>query len=113
MSNTSKYKNFMVKKMNIQVAEKDNTILISIAGSIETAHMKEFSGIVNSLCESSDKAVEIDLDNADYLDSTGISLLLKLYKAQKQRSLGFSIVKASAKVTSLLTLCSLHETLSK
>ncbi len=99
--------------MNIQVTETDNSTLISVSGSLETANIKEFSEIINSLCESSDKAVEIDLANADYLDSTGISLLIKLHKAQKQRNLDFSIVEASEKVTSLLTLCSLYDTLAK
>ena len=99
--------------MNIQVAEKDNTILISISGYVETARIKEFSELVDSLCESSVRDVEIDLGNADYMDSTGISLLLKLHKAQKQRGLGFLIVDASERVTSLLSLCSLHDALSK
>lgn len=99
--------------MNIQITEADNTILINISGPVETANIKEFSELVDSLCKSSDKAVEIDLANADYLDSTGISLLIKLHKAQKQRNLDFSIVEASEKVTSLLSLCSLYDTLAK
>lgn len=99
-------------KMDIQITEKQNTLLISISGSVETAQIKELSQLVESLCESSDRDVEIDLGEAEYMDSTGISLLLKLHKAQKQRGLGFSIVEASERVTSLLSLCSLHEALS-
>ena len=98
--------------MNIQVTEKGNTILISISGSIETAQIKELSELVDKLCESSDRDVEIDLGGAEYLDSTGISLLLKLHKAQKQRGLSFSIVDASDRITSLLSLCSLHDALA-
>lgn len=99
--------------MNIQVVEKENRVLISISGSVEISRIKELSELIDSLCKSSDRDVEIDLSNADYLDSTGISLLLKLHKAQKQRGLGFSIVQASEKITSLLSLCSLNDTLSK
>lgn len=98
--------------MNIQVTEADNFTLISISGSIEISQIKEFSDLVETLCESSDKNLEIDLGDTDYLDSTGISLLLKLHKAQKQKDLGFSIIAASERVTSLLSLCSLHETLA-
>jgi len=98
--------------MKIQVTEIDNTTLINISGAIETAQIKELSELVDSLCESSDKDLEIDLGNAEYIDSTGISILLKLHKAQKQRDLKFSIVEASERITSLLSLCSLHETLT-
>jgi len=98
--------------MNIQVTEKENKILINISGSVETAQIKELSELVEKLCESSDRNVEIDLGEAEYLDSTGISLLLKLHKAQKQRGLGFSIVDASDRITSLLSLCSLHDALA-
>lgn len=98
--------------MNIQVTETDNSTLINISGSIEISQIKEFSELVETLCESSDKNLEIDLGDTDYLDSTGISLLLKLHKAQKQKDLGFSIIVASERVTSLLSLCSLHETLA-
>ncbi len=98
--------------MKIQVTEADNSTLINISGSIETAQIKELSELVDTLCESSEKSIEINLSDADYMDSTGISLLLKLHKAQKQRDLGFSIIKASERITSLLSLCSLHEALS-
>ena len=98
--------------MNIQVTETDNSTLINISGSIEISQIKEFSELVETLCESSDKNLEIDLGDTDYLDSIGISLLLKLHKAQKQKDLGFSIIVASERVTSLLSLCSLHETLA-
>lgn len=99
--------------MKIQVSENENKTLVNISGSVETAYIKELSELINSLCESSDKDVEIDLGNADYLDSTAISLLIKLHKAQKQRGLAFSIVEASERVASLLTLCSLHDALLK
>ena len=98
--------------MNIQVTEKENTILIDISGSIETTQIKELTELVDKLCETSDRDVEIDLGEAEYMDSTGISLLLKLHKAQKQRGLGFSIVEASDRITSLLSLCSLHDALT-
>jgi len=98
--------------MKIAVTERENSASIIISGSVEIAQIKELSELVKSLCESSDKNLEIDLGHAYYLDSTGISLLIKLHKAQKQKGLGFSIIKASERVTSLLSLCSLHETLA-
>lgn len=98
--------------MKIQVTETDNVKVIDISGSIETAQIKELAELIDDLCESSEKKIEINLSGAEYLDSTGISLLLKLHKAQKQKELGFSIVEASERVTSLLSLCSLQEALS-
>ena len=99
--------------MNISTSEDDNLINISIKGSADSAGIKKFTEIVDSICSGNEKDVDIDLSEMDYMDSTCISILLKLHKAQKQKNRDFRISKASFKVSSLLSLCSLSDTLMK
>lgn len=100
-------------KMNIVTSEDDNLINITISGSADSAGIKKFIEIVDSICTDKEKDVDIDLSEMEYMDSTCISILLKLHKFQKQKNRDFRISKASYKVTSLLSLCSLSDTLMK
>jgi anti-anti-sigma factor len=98
-------------KMNITTTEDDKLINIAISGSADPAGIKKFIELVDSICAGKEKDVDIDLSEMEYMDSTCISILLKLHKFQKQKNLDFRISKASYKVSSLLSLCSLSDTL--
>lgn len=97
--------------MNIITSENENLITISISGSADPAGIKKFITLVDSICAGIEKDVDIDLSELEYMDSTCISILLKLHKSQKQKNRDFRISKASYKVSSLLSLCSLSDTL--
>lgn len=97
--------------MDIKTTEDDQIIKISITGSSNPSEMKKLDQIVDLICSDKEKNVDIDLSEMEYIDSTCISTLLKLNKSQKQKNLEFKISKASTRVTSLLSLCSLSDTL--
>jgi anti-anti-sigma factor len=97
--------------MNIVSSEDDRKIKIFVSGSSEPAGIKKFADIADLICREKDKDMDIDLSEVEYMDSNCISILLKLYKFQKQKKRSFSIVKASYNVTTLLELCSLSDTL--
>lgn len=97
--------------MNYTINENDNVLTVTLTGSSDIAGLKRFSETVNTLVSECTKDVEIDMDQVEYVDSSFISLLLKLHKSQQQKGLGFKITKASDRVTSVLNLCSLSGTL--
>lgn len=103
--------NFMGYIMNYTITETDNVLNVTLTGSSDMAGLKKFSETVNTLSSECTKDVEIDMEQVEYVDSSFISLLLKLHKSQQQKSLGFRITKASDRVTSVLNLCSLSGTL--
>ena len=97
--------------MNIVFNEEENLVKIVVSGESDTPGVKRFSEIVEHINHTLEKNVEVDLSETLYLDSSSIGLLIKLHKNQKQKNLGFVISKASDRVVSLLSLCSLSETL--
>lgn len=99
--------------MECSITENDGVLRIVLTGSSDMTAIKNFSATVSSINEEKTCDVEIDMGGVDYLDSSFISLLLKLNKSQKQKSRGFKIVKSSDRVTSLLNLCSLSSTLGQ
>lgn len=97
--------------MNVIFTEMENHVIVSISGEADPAGVKRFSEIVENINNNIEKDIEIDLSEAVYLDSSSIGVLIKLHKSQKQRNLGFAIIKASDRVMSLLKLCSLSDAL--
>jgi anti-sigma B factor antagonist len=95
----------------MDIRENETTVEISLSGSLDLPNIKEFSETVDRLCANGSKNIELDLSEISYIDSTGMSLLLKLYKRQKQQGLQFIIAKVSDRVAELISLCSLSETL--
>jgi len=98
-----------MKSMDIR--EYESTIEVSLSGSIDLPSIKDFTETFDRLCANESKNIELDLSEVSYIDSTGMSLLLKLFKHQKQLGLQFAISRVSDRVASLISLCSLSETL--
>ena len=97
--------------MNYEFQETGERTVIRVEGPIEMKTIKDFKEEVFNYTETRDVDIEVDLSAVEYIDSTGIGLLITLYKRQKQKKKTFRIVKASDKVHSLLELSSLSEVL--
>jgi anti-sigma B factor antagonist len=97
--------------MKFEIVETDSTINIILEGAIELQTIKEFRTHLEEMDFSEKRDIIIDLSGVGYIDSTGISLLIMLYKKQKQNSRGFIIRNSSHNVTGLLELSSLRDVL--
>ena len=58
---------------------------------------------------STDKDIEIDLSEVDYIDSSGVGVLISLLKLQKKKEKELIIEKVSSKVLNVLKLSSLSD----
>jgi anti-anti-sigma factor len=95
----------------MEVLENEFTVSLTLSGTMDIINIGDFTGEVDRLCRMSGKNIEIDLSQVSYIDSTGVSLLLRLYKHQKQQEKRFDIVKISEKAMSIISLCSLADTI--
>ncbi|HPB80945.1 MAG TPA: STAS domain-containing protein [Spirochaetota bacterium] len=95
--------------MKFEIIETDSTIKIILEGAIELQTIKEFRTYLDEMDFSEKRDIEIDLSGVGYIDSTGISILIMLYKKQKQDSRGFTVRNASHNVAGLLELSSLKD----
>ncbi|HNR87614.1 MAG TPA: STAS domain-containing protein [Spirochaetota bacterium] len=98
--------------MEYQIVESQDIVTIIANGPIEMRSIKDFKDKLLEMGDSTDKNIEIDLSHVDYMDSTGIGLLITLLKKQKKKDKQLRIVNATPRVLSLLELSSLSEVLS-
>ncbi len=95
--------------MEIDVLEKDDLVVLSVHGDIEMMTIKMFKQKLFEVGNNYDKNIELDLSDVDYIDSSGVGVLISLLKLQKQKNKSLIIEKVSSKVLNVLKLSSLSD----
>ncbi|PKL19487.1 MAG: hypothetical protein CVV49_00160 [Spirochaetae bacterium HGW-Spirochaetae-5] len=95
--------------MEIDVQERDNSVFLKVHGDIEMMSIKTFKQKLFEIGQNTDKDIEIDLSEVDYIDSSGVGVLISLLKLQKKKEKELIIEKVSSKVLNVLKLSSLSD----
>lgn len=95
--------------MDIEVKDSDTSVNIIVNGDIEMMTIKNFKQKLFEIGQNIDKDIEIDLSNVDYIDSSGVGVLISLLKLQKKKGKNLEISKVSPKVLNVLKLSSLSD----
>lgn len=95
--------------MDIEVNENVDPVNIVVVGDIEMTSIKEFKTKLLNVGQNVDKDIDLDLSNVNYIDSSGVGVLISLLKLQKNKGKNISISKVSPKVLNVLKLSSLAD----
>jgi anti-sigma B factor antagonist len=95
--------------LEIEIKEDVDVVTIAINGNIEMATMQNFNEKLFGISHTMNKNIDIDLSNVDYIDSSGVAILIGLMKLQKKKGKKLIIKKASPKVLNVLMLSSLTD----
>jgi len=95
--------------MEITINEQSSQILITVSGDIEMMTIKEFKEKLLNAGQNADKDIVIDLAGVDFIDSSGVGVLISLMKLQKKKGKDLKIDRVSDKVLNVLKLSSLAD----
>jgi anti-sigma B factor antagonist len=95
--------------MDIEIKDDQDVIRITVNGDIEMMTIKSFKQKLFEIGQNTNKNIEIDLSNVDYIDSSGVGVLISLLKLQKKKGKALIINKVSSKVLNVLKLSSLSD----
>ncbi len=95
--------------MDIEIKEEADIVNVIVNGDIEMMTIKNFKEKLFEIGHNIDKDIEIDLSHVDYIDSSGVGVLISLLKLQKKKGKNLNIKKVSAKVLNVLKLSSLSD----
>jgi len=88
---------------------KNDTLSITIDGDIEMTTLKQLKNELLELVDSTENNVEIDFSKVDYIDSSGIGVLLTAHKRLKAKEKNLKLINLTSRLSRILELSSLNE----
>ncbi len=95
--------------MIINIDENPDKITINVDGDIEMLSLTPFKNRVYDIARDKDTDIELDFANVDYIDSSGMGVILTLMKLQKKKEKKLSIVNCNNKIVKILQMSSLSD----
>jgi anti-sigma B factor antagonist len=95
--------------MEISIQKDTDIVTVSIVGDIEMMSIKDLKNQLLDIGQNEDKDIGLDLSKVNYIDSSGVGVLISLLKLQKNKGKNLKILKVSPKVLNVLKLSSLSD----
>lgn len=77
---------------------------VKIVGEVDIYTAEQFRAPIQTLIETKDKEIHLDLSDMKYIDSTGIGILIELRKAAMGKNLDMILINPQKNVIKLLQL---------
>lgn len=98
--------------MEINNHIKDDILVIEIDGDVEMTKIKSIKSELMKIVEDNDNDVDIDFSKVNYLDSSGIGVLLTISKMLKQKGKRLRLVHLSERLQRIVELSSLQDVIA-
>jgi anti-sigma B factor antagonist len=92
--------------MNVTANDQGDYTVISIDGNIEMTTMKSLKENLLDIAGSTDKNIAIDFSKVEYLDSSGLGVLLTISKLLKGRGKKIKLINIPDKIAMVMQLSS-------
>lgn len=92
-----------------KIYDKENFHLVEIKGDLDIYAEDEFKSFIEREIENTDKDLVIDIEDLDYLDSTGLGLFMKIYKLAKEKDRSVSIINPKENILKLFKITDLTD----
>ena len=94
--------------MNIKLEMRGDTLTIGGVKELSATNANNFRDVVRAAMTESLKNIEIDLSDANFLDSCGLGALISLHKTACSRSGLVRLVNPAVPVQQILELTRMH-----
>lgn len=93
--------------MEFEVIENDDVITVIAIGDINLYTSKSFKDTLFEIIQTNNKHIDINFSRVDYMDSSGIGVLISLYKIQTKRGKKLIISQANDDIVNFIRLADL------
>jgi anti-sigma B factor antagonist len=95
--------------ININYNELENIWLIDIAGEIDIYTAKDLKEMLNKKLDEHTESMKMDCAALEYIDSTGLGVLISILKRLKQNNKDIIIANPRPNILKLLTITGLNK----
>jgi anti-anti-sigma factor len=102
----------MTNYCNVSMERSNGAVVLAVTGELDLGSAGLLDQAFQSLVDSGTKLVIVDLRELEFIDSTGISLLVKAHRAAERDGTRFAVAGARPQVRRLLSLTGLTKMLT-
>jgi anti-sigma B factor antagonist len=98
--------------LSVQVHDEDHAVVIGVSGELDLASSPALENELESGAASRALLVIVDLRQLEFMDSTGLSVLVRAHQRATDAGRRFGVVKGPQQVQRLLSLTGVAERLT-
>jgi anti-sigma B factor antagonist len=102
----------MQSHFRVEVATKGEAAIVSVSGELDLASSPALEEELDRACASDATLVIVDLRGLEFMDSTGLSVLVRAHQRAVENSQRFGLVNGSQQVQRLLSLTGVADRLA-
>jgi len=99
-------------QFRVEVQERGAGTVISLSGELDLASSPALEEAIDRVFASETKVVVIDLRRLEFMDSTGLSIIVKAQQTAEDRDVQLNVVNGPAQVQRLLSLTGVADRVS-
>ncbi len=96
----------------VEVRQADDTAVISVSGALDLASSPALEEELQRVAQLDVQVVVVDLRNLEFMDSTGLSVLVRAHQRAEENGRRLGLVNGSQQVQRLLTLTGVADRLT-
>ena len=93
----------------IDVVEETDKSIVRLSGEIDAYTAPQLKEAIIPLTQQKNNTVEVDLENVNYMDSTGLGVFISALKATKEHESYLKLVNIEERVLRLFKITGLDE----
>lgn len=98
-------------QLSIETIAVDTAKRIFVSGEVDVSCADELRAAVDAALDEETTAIEVDLSNVSYIDSTGIGVLVGASHKARAAEVGFSVSNPQRNVSRVLMLLGVYDEL--
>ncbi|MBU5595712.1 STAS domain-containing protein [Amphibacillus sp. MSJ-3] len=98
--------------LNVELIEQDLVKTLVLSGEIDAYTASILKDALLPLTQQKDAEVIVDLENVDYMDSTGLGVFISALKSSKEHASSLKLVHLQERVSRLFKITSLDTIIS-
>jgi anti-sigma B factor antagonist len=81
-----------VQPLAVERTSDEGVELVSVEGELDIATAPRLISVLNQAVQEALRSLVVDLSDVDFMDSTGLALLINAHRRLARRSKGFAVV---------------------
>lgn len=102
----------MADHFRVQARSQGSTRILAVSGELDLAAAASVEEELNAALETATQLIVVDLETLDFIDSTGLSVLVRAQQRAREAGLELGLINPGAQVERLLNLTGLSERLT-